>query len=72
MLISAANAVVRKAFNMSSNAFLEIQWYLFSAIFLLCAGYTLLKNEHIRIDVIAGRLRPGHGPGSTSSARSSF
>jgi TRAP-type mannitol/chloroaromatic compound transport system permease small subunit len=56
VLISAANAVVRKAFDMSSNAYLEIQWYLFSAIFLLCAGYTLLRNEHIRIDVIAGRL----------------
>jgi TRAP-type mannitol/chloroaromatic compound transport system permease small subunit len=56
VLISAANAVVRKAFDMSSNAFLEVQWYLFSGIFLLCAGYTLLKNEHIRIDVVAGRF----------------
>ena len=56
VFISAANAVVRKAFDMSSNAYLEVQWYLFSAIFLLCAGYTLLRNEHIRIDVIAGRL----------------
>ena len=56
MLISAANAIVRKAFDCSSNAFLEIQWYLFSAIFLFCAGYTLLRNEHVRIDVIAGRL----------------
>jgi TRAP-type mannitol/chloroaromatic compound transport system permease small subunit len=56
VLISAANAVVRKAFNYSSNSFLEIQWYLFSAIFLGCAGYTLLRNEHVRIDVIAGRL----------------
>ncbi|MEO6565480.1 MAG: TRAP transporter small permease subunit [Casimicrobiaceae bacterium] len=56
VLISAGNAIVRKAFDMSSNAYLEIQWYLFSAVFLLCAGYTLLKNEHIRIDVIAGRL----------------
>jgi TRAP-type mannitol/chloroaromatic compound transport system permease small subunit len=58
VLISAANAIVRKAFNMSSNAFLEIQWYLFSAIFLFCAGYTLLKNQHVRIDVISGRLSP--------------
>ena len=58
VLISAANAVVRKAFNMSSNSFLEIQWYLFSAIFLFCAGYTLLRNQHVRIDVIAGRLSP--------------
>src|SRR5207244_8161577 len=56
VLISAANAVVRKAFNVSSNAFLEIQWYLFSAIFLFLAGYTLLRNEHVRIDVVAGRL----------------
>jgi TRAP-type mannitol/chloroaromatic compound transport system permease small subunit len=58
VLISAANAVVRKVFNTSSNSFLEIQWYLFSAIFLFCAGYTLLKNQHVRIDVIAGRLSP--------------
>ncbi len=56
VLISAGNAIVRKAFDMSSNAYLEIQWYLFSAVFLLCAGYTLLKNEHIRIDVITGRF----------------
>src|SRR5260221_3835332 len=58
VLISAANAIVRKAFNVSSNSFLEIQWYLFSAIFLFCAGYTLLHNRHVRIDVIAGRLSP--------------
>jgi TRAP-type mannitol/chloroaromatic compound transport system permease small subunit len=56
VLISAANAVVRKTLNVSSNAFLEIQWYLFSAIFLFCAGYTLLRNEHVRIDVISHRL----------------
>lgn len=56
VLISAANAVVRKVFNYSSNAFLEIQWYFFSTIFLFLAGYTLLRNEHVRIDVIAGRL----------------
>ncbi len=55
-LISSGNAVIRYAFNYSSNAWLEIQWYLFSAVFLLCAGYTLLNNEHIRIDVIAGRF----------------
>lgn len=54
--VSAVNAIVRKVFNYSSNAFLEAQWYLFSAIFLLCAGYTLLKNEHVRIDVVAGRF----------------
>ena len=56
VLISAGNAVMRKAFDISSNAFLEIQWYLFSAIFLLGASWTLLRNEHIRIDVISGRL----------------
>ncbi len=58
VLISAANAVMRKAFNLSSNAFLEVQWYLFAAIFLLCAGYTLLRNEHVRIDVISNHLSP--------------
>lgn len=56
VLISAANAVVRKAFDMSSNAFLEIQWYLFAAVFLLAAGYTLLRQEHVRIDIILGRF----------------
>jgi len=58
VLISAANAVVRKAFNYSSNSFLEIQWYLFSMIFLFLAGYTLKNNEHVRIDIISGRLSP--------------
>jgi TRAP-type mannitol/chloroaromatic compound transport system permease small subunit len=58
VLISAANAVVRKTFNVSSNSFLEIQWYLFSVVFLFCSGYTLLRNQHVRIDVIAGRLSP--------------
>jgi TRAP-type mannitol/chloroaromatic compound transport system permease small subunit len=56
VLVSAGNAVVRYAFNRSSNAWLEIQWYLFSAVFLFCAGYTLLHNQHVRIDVIAGHL----------------
>jgi TRAP-type mannitol/chloroaromatic compound transport system permease small subunit len=56
VLLSAGNAIVRKVFNSSSNALLEMQWYFFSAVFLLCAGYTLLRNEHVRIDVIAGRL----------------
>jgi TRAP-type mannitol/chloroaromatic compound transport system permease small subunit len=56
VLISAGNAVVRYAFNQSSNAWLEIQWYLFSAVFLFCAGYTLLHNQHVRIDVISGHL----------------
>ena len=56
VLISAANAIVRKAFNSSSNAFLEIQWYLFAAVFLLGAGYTMLRQEHVKIDVVLGRF----------------
>ena len=55
-VISGVNAVVRKAFNMSSNAYLEVQWYLFAAAFLLAAGYTLLHGEHVKIDVISSRL----------------
>ena len=51
-VISAVNAIVRKTFNVSSNAYLEVQWYLFAATFLLCAGYTLLNGEHVKIDVI--------------------
>jgi TRAP-type mannitol/chloroaromatic compound transport system permease small subunit len=50
--VSSINAVVRKLFDMSSNSFLELQWVLFSIIFLLCSPWTLLKNEHIRIDII--------------------
>lgn len=56
VLISAVNAVVRKLFNFSSNAYLEIQWYLFAAIFLMAAGYTLLRQEHVKIDVILARF----------------
>lgn len=56
VVISAGNAVVRYGFNMSSNAWLEVQWYLFSAVFMLCAGYTLLNNEHIRIDIVNSHL----------------
>jgi len=56
VLVSAANASSRYALSIASNAWLELQWYLFSAVFLLCAGYTLLHNEHIRIDVVASRL----------------
>ena len=56
VLISAANAITRKAFNLSSNAFLEIQWYLFAAVFLLAAGYTLMRQEHVKIDVVSGRF----------------
>lgn len=55
-VISAVNAVVRKLFNTSSNAFLEIQWYLFAASFLIAAAYTLLHGEHVKIDVITSHL----------------
>ncbi|WP_293751537.1 TRAP transporter small permease subunit [Limnohabitans sp. Rim8] len=55
-LISAGNAIVRKAFDSSSNALLEIQWYLFAAVFLLGAGYGFLKNAHVRIDFISSML----------------
>lgn len=55
-VISGINAIVRKAFNYSSNAYLEVQWYLFAAAFLLAAGYTLLHGEHVKIDVISSRL----------------
>ena len=54
ILVSAVNAIIRKAFNMSSNAWLELQWYLFGAAFLLAAAYTLKQNEHIRIDIVYG------------------
>ncbi len=55
-LISAGNAIVRKAFDTSSNALLEIQWYLFAGVFMLGAGYGFLKNAHVRIDFISARL----------------
>src|SRR5882672_2146155 len=56
VLISTGNAIVRYSLNMSSNSWLEIQWYLFSFVFLFCAGYTLLHNQHVRIDVVSGHL----------------
>ena len=56
VLICSGNAIVRYTFNTSSNAWLEIQWYLFGAIFLLAASYTLRRNEHVRIDVVVGRF----------------
>ena len=55
-LVSAGNASVRYALDTSSNAWLELQWYLYSAVFLLAAGYTLLHNEHVRIDVVISHL----------------
>ena len=56
VIISATNATVRKVFDTSSNAWLELQWVLFGTIFLLCSPWTLLSNEHIRIDIINGML----------------
>ena len=55
-VISGVNAIVRKVFSVSSNAYLEVQWYLFAASFLLAAGYTLLCNEHVKIDVLSSRF----------------
>ena len=56
VIISAGNAILRKAFNFGSNASLEIQWYLFAAVFMLGVGYVMLKNGHVRIDFISSRL----------------
>lgn len=56
ILISATNAIIRKAFDMSSNAWLEAQWILFGVVFLLCAPWTLILNEHIRIDIVSSRF----------------
>ena len=56
VLVSAINAIIRKVFGTSSNAWLELQWYLFGAVFMLCASCTLKANEHIRIDIVSSRL----------------
>lgn len=56
VLISAVNAIVRKTLDIGSNAFLELQWYLFAAVFMLGSGYTMMRQEHVRIDVLSGRL----------------
>jgi len=56
VLVSTVNAIVRKAFNISSNAYLEAQWYLFAAVFMLGAGYVFLHDQHVRIDVISSKL----------------
>ena len=56
VLISAGNAIIRKAFNISSNGFLEIQWYLFAGVFLLGSGFAFMRNVHVRIDFISGKL----------------
>lgn len=56
VIVSTVNASLRYSLDIASNAWLELQWYLFSAVFLLCSGYTLLRNEHIRIDIVVGRF----------------
>lgn len=56
ILVSAINAFIRRIFGVSSNAWLELQWYLFGAVFMLCAAWTLKSNEHIRIDIVSSRL----------------
>ncbi len=56
IIVSAVNAIIRKVFGTSSNAWLELQWYLFGAVFMLCASWTLKANEHIRIDIVSNRL----------------
>jgi TRAP-type mannitol/chloroaromatic compound transport system permease small subunit len=56
VLVSAGNAIIRKLFSISSNAWLELQWYLFGAVFMLAAAYTLQRNEHIRIDIVSNLL----------------
>ena len=58
LIVSTVNSLVRKVFSIGSNAWLELQWYLFAAVFLLGAGYTFLHNAHVRIDFISGRLSP--------------
>ena len=56
VVICAGNAIIRYSFNLSSNAWLEIQWYLYGAMFLLASAYTLRRDEHVRIDVVVGRF----------------
>src|SRR5215813_2867904 len=58
VLVSAGNAVIRKLFDISSNSWLELQWYLFGAVFMLASAYTLQRNEHIRIDILSNMLPP--------------
>jgi TRAP-type mannitol/chloroaromatic compound transport system permease small subunit len=56
ILVSSINALIRRIFGMSSNGWLELQWYLFGAVFMLCAPWTLKVNEHIRIDIVSNKL----------------
>lgn len=59
ILVSTVNAIIRKAFNTSSNAWLELQWLLFGAVFMICSAWTLVQNEHIRIDIVSNLLPKG-------------
>ncbi len=63
VIISTVNAIIRKVFNTSSNAWLEAQWYLFGAVFLGCAAYTFMKNEHIRIDIVSSKMSQSYRNG---------
>lgn len=56
VVVSAGNAIIRKSFSLSSNAWLELQWYLFGAVFMLCAAWTLRDDEHVRVDVLSARM----------------
>ena len=56
VIVSTGNAIIRKVFDSSSNSWLELQWYLFGAVFMLCSSWTLLSNEHIRIDIVNNML----------------
>lgn len=58
VLISAINAITRKMFDLSSNAWLEVQWYLYGTVFMMAAAYALLKNEHVRIDILSSSWSP--------------
>ena len=57
VVVATVNAIIRKSFDVSSNSWLELQWLLFSIVFLLCAPWTLLDNEHIRIDIISNMMK---------------
>ena len=59
ILVSTVNAIIRKAFSISSNSWLELQWILFGAVFMICSAWTLKDNEHIRIDIVSNLLPKG-------------
>ena len=59
ILVSTVNAIIRKVFNVSSNSWLELQWLLFGAVFMICSAWTLNNNEHIRIDIVSNLMPKG-------------